>query len=85
MDNGKHATAVGKPPIIPSTRSGAPMETITETTAQPPQLGGLFAGGMPTLRKTNKEAPKPVESHRKEADRNVIPQTTGPSNPSRIP
>ncbi|KAI8580282.1 hypothetical protein K450DRAFT_237717 [Umbelopsis ramanniana AG] len=52
---GMGATAMARPPPM----GGSGMKTATAPAAaapQAPQLGGLFAGGMPTLKKTQGSA-----------------------------
>lgn len=43
---------MGPPPTMSHTASAPPVANNTNNAPTAPQLGGLFANGMPTLRKT---------------------------------
>ncbi|CAH7675488.1 expressed protein [Phakopsora pachyrhizi] len=72
------SSSASKPPWTNATNSTAPIPS----SAGPPQLGGLFAGGMPTLRKTAPPISKPPATGPPSRAPPIPPVSTGLPLPS---
>ncbi|ORY78526.1 hypothetical protein BCR37DRAFT_105656 [Protomyces lactucae-debilis] len=95
------ASGLGRPPAIPGLappaitrpRAGSDVPAPVPSNTAPPALGGLFAGGMPTLKKTSHAArlagdgPAAVSSGNRSVSQPVArpPPLPGHNPPSTIP
>ncbi|CCG84474.1 protein of unknown function [Taphrina deformans PYCC 5710] len=74
-------SSLGRPPIVPPINVTASVSSsqINNQPPSAPQLGGLFAGGMPTLRKTSKKNVNTGAEHEEFSTHNSSP------GPGRLP